>query len=345
VEWLFSGSPTLTGFYRDALPRPIDGSTRQWLLTDDPAVVQIMPAGLFDEVITIEQGKARSARDLEGTHTAAFFSQVAGQLALWQKDAAENQAKGLLWVHFSGMSGPWDAPIAWRHRFLDEDELPAPKFVSAPVDMRGVTDPDELLGYRAAYAAQISAIEACMTAFVEAFEELPADAEKLAMVTGSRGFSLGEHGFVGQDPRALYGEQLHLPLLGLMPESHGPLPRVTGFAQPADIGVTVSHWLAGRLGDSAAGVSLAPYLSGESGRIRDVVVASTDAGYRMIRTPAWMMIEGNHTELYAKPDDRWEANDVASLCPEIVEKLCQHLETTIAGNPEALSEELLSPWR
>jgi hypothetical protein len=27
------------------------------------------------------------------------------------------------------------------------------------------------------------------------------------------------------------------------------------------------------------------------------------------------------SELYVRPDDRWEANDVAKLCPDVVEEL------------------------
>jgi hypothetical protein len=32
-------------------------------------------------------------------------------------------------------------------------------------------------------------------------------------------------------------------------------------------------------------------------------------------------------ELYVRPDDRWEANDVAKLCPDVVEMLSKSLDT------------------
>jgi hypothetical protein len=31
-------------------------------------------------------------------------------------------------------------------------------------------------------------------------------------------------------------------------------------------------------------------------------------------------------ELYVRPDDRWEANDVATLCPEVVQEMSQWFE-------------------
>jgi hypothetical protein len=42
-----------------------------------------------------------------------------------------------------------------------------------------------------------------------------------------------------------------------------------------------------------------------------------------LRTPAWLLVrlqDGRH-ELFAKPDDRWEANEVANRCREAVEQL------------------------
>jgi hypothetical protein len=42
-----------------------------------------------------------------------------------------------------------------------------------------------------------------------------------------------------------------------------------------------------------------------------------------LRTPAWLLVQpqDGHHELFAKPDDRWEANEVANRCREAVEQL------------------------
>jgi len=38
-----------------------------------------------------------------------------------------------------------------------------------------------------------------------------------------------------------------------------------------------------------------------------------------------MLRQSDTVELYTKPDDRWESNDVAGLCPEVVEGLQREL--------------------
>ncbi|HAC90868.1 MAG TPA: hypothetical protein DCF63_09585 [Planctomycetaceae bacterium] len=45
-----------------------------------------------------------------------------------------------------------------------------------------------------------------------------------------------------------------------------------------------------------------------------------------LRSPAWSVQYNSSDEtvqLFAKPDDRWEVNDVSARCTEIVEKLRQ----------------------
>jgi hypothetical protein len=345
AEWLLATGPTLGSFYEETfsgIDRP--GVLRR-LLTDDNSIASSAGAGAFAQVSLVDQGADHRAQEIESTHAAAFFSQAIEDLAVWQKEVAVHRSSGLLWLHFSGLSGPWDAPLAMRQDALDEDDPPAPEFVTPPSELRGVTDPDELLGYRVAYAAQVSVIETCIAGFVEALDELHFEGKVLAMIAGSRGFVLGEHGCVGYNSQSLYSEQLHLPWLIVSDETRGPLPRVSGFAQPADIGTTLARWLSSGDSDAQSGRSLVPFLDSQPGRLRDAVIASNAAGETMIRTPAWLMKQGSAIELYAKPDDRWEANDIASRCPEIVAQLSKHLEGILAGRAEPLGEELLSPWR
>ncbi len=357
VEWLLADSPTLAGFYKgawqDLLPQTGQQTeVRRWLVTDDPTVARLSEEN-FSDVISIEPTPERTAEEIEETHAARFFAQAIEQLALWQKVAAEQNANGLLWIHFSGMCGPWDAPASLRRELLDEDDPVPPEFVSPPKSLQGVDDPDELLGYRVAYAAQVAVLDSCLSGFIEAFEGLPSPARKLTMLMGSRGFSLGEHGCVGYECGTLYSEQLHLPLLVLTEETRDPLPRVTGFAQSIDVGATLCDWLdtEDRALDSA-GISLVPFLSDEAGKFREFAVAVAASGEQLVRTPAWLMKQGEQVELFAKPDDRWEANDIASRCPEIVqlltELLTKNLQASNAGTvpiQPSLSEELVSPWR
>ena len=62
-----------------------------------------------------------------------------------------------------------------------------------------------------------------------------------------------------------------------------------------------------------------------------------------LRTPAWLLVRRHdgRRELYAKPDDRWEANEVANRCPEAVEQLDAALDefqrVTQSSHPAQLS--------
>jgi hypothetical protein len=363
VEWLLADSPTLDGFYRSVwnshseeghfLPRILQHhGVRQWLMTDSPAIGEHFDVSVFDEVVSVDQGQDRSAEEVEETHAARFFAQAIEQLALWQKEAAEQQRSGLLWIHFSGLCGPWDAPLELRSDLLDDEDPLPPEFVRPPVSL-GTDDPDELLGCRVAYAAQVAVLDACLAGFVESFRAVPTNAQNLTVLTSSRGYSLGEHGCVGPNCAGLYSEQMHLPMLLMRKETHVPLPRVTGFALPTDLGATLREWFAANeSGDKSQGISLVPFLSGDPGQLRGVAIATSLNGEQTIRTPAWQLHQCDAIELYAKPDDQWEANDVASRCPDVVQALGELLTQCLQANKEgavlpkiSLSEELHSIWR
>jgi hypothetical protein len=64
-----------------------------------------------------------------------------------------------------------------------------------------------------------------------------------------------------------------------------------------------------------------PLLRQETDALRDRLCLAGGNGQRAIRTPAWHFRAGDEPELFAKPDDRWEVNNVACRCPEVVEGL------------------------
>jgi hypothetical protein len=85
----------------------------------------------------------------------------------------------------------------------------------------------------------------------------------------------------------------------------------------------------------------APALSART-PLRDALVATSSAGHRAIRTADWCLRQNPDpqssaaasapgdasspdVELFVRPDDRWEANDVAKLCPDVVESLTNKL--------------------
>src|SRR5690606_19269722 len=130
VEWLINSGPSLADFYGGALSTLNLPGTCRWHVTDNLTIRQQSPPAAFDELITIEQRGASSADEVSGTYAAAFFAEAVEQLHHWHRAVVERSEHGLLWIHFSGLSGPWDAPLALRHELLEEDELPVPTFVA-----------------------------------------------------------------------------------------------------------------------------------------------------------------------------------------------------------------------
>lgn len=353
AEWMIADSPTLTGFYeaawsgehklrsryRDDSITPnhslfdrlqLSGIEAD-LLSDDPTVVELANKFSLNQSHTFNQPEANSAREIEGTALGQFFVEAVEQLHDWHADSAEESS--LLWIHSSGMSGPWDAPQSLREQLLDDNDPPAPKFCAAPRDLEASDDPDELLAYRNAYAAQVMVLDACLGAFLQSVEELYAKGEALVTIAGSRGFALGEHGRIGCDRPSFYGEQVHLPWLINPGNNDTPLPRYGGLSQPADIASTLFDWFNMTPKDEDSdGVSLISEMTGEAGKARQLAISVGENEQRAIRTPAWAMIAhqdvdgSNSRELYTKPDDRWESNDVSELCPEVVQELSAELE-------------------
>ena len=155
------------------------------------------------------------------------------------------------------------------------------------------------------------------------------------ILTSSFGFPLGEHLVVGLERAVVYGELTHVPLLIMTPQQQLVGLRSQGlhavdcvgnlFERPA----TSSH---------CTGMSL-------PSNSWPFVVCRALAGSTMIRSPAWLLVQNKElAQLFVKPDDRWEVNDVASRCPEILSGLTELLKTLDASVPPVpFDPQLIEP--
>ncbi len=127
-----------------------------------------------------------------------------------------------------------------------------------------------------------------------------------------------------------------MPWLIRFPDKLGKLTRVAALTSHQDLLPTLfdckncEHKL-DRTGFD--GMSVVRLASAARVPWRDATI-STSVNARSIRTATWCLREDlaqreaaastdatEISELYVRPDDRWEANDVAKLCPEVVEEL------------------------
>ena len=219
-----------------------------------------------------------------------------------------------------------------RERYWDESDPPLLSTAEVPDRMlpQGF-DPDELLVYTQAYAGQIALLDTCLGGFLDVLDELPAAHKTLLAVTASRGLPMGEHLRLGPCDEALHGELVQVPLVlrfrpptmgTCLPAPPGATARSQALVEPSDLWATLlDAWRIAGVPPSPTGVSLMPLVREEPVATRDRLVVAGAGQERAIRTPAWYLRKAEPPELYAKPDDLWEVNDVAVRCQEVVDCL------------------------
>ncbi|MEE8451581.1 MAG: sulfatase-like hydrolase/transferase [Thermoguttaceae bacterium] len=291
------------------------------LLTDDPAVAEHPSAADFDELIEIDRPwEAQGVDRIEQTHLAKCFVRAIDFL-----ESARQPL--LLWCHMAGLGTTWDAPLEFRQTYAEEGDPDPPTSAEVP-DRRLAAgyDPDELLGITQSYAGQVSLLDTCLGAFLEFFESSPLRDDTMLVLTSPRGFPLGEHGRVGPCDGALYGELVHVPLMIRLPDGLGAAARSQALVGPTDLWATLLE-VCGvtQPPPSPEAGSLMPILRQETDMLRDRFCILGEGPDRAIRTPAWALRTAAPPELFAKPDDRWEVNDVADRCDAVVQDLSNAL--------------------
>ncbi len=288
----------------------------------------------FDRIVQIDSEVQTDspAESIDQTATARFFA----ELIDWISDADESD---LYWIDFHGLTDRWDAPLRIRDAFRAEEDPEAPTLVEPPSGEfhLKLDDPDLLLGYQQAYAAQIRVFDRCLDVLVETLRAAGQLDHTALILTGQRGYPLGEHGVVGYYRPSLHKESLHVPLVVRWPGSPWAGFRSQGLIQPHVLWNILAAWyrdqpdqlfdeLQQEIVRAGADEKLDMRRSGSS-----FVVATdcNDPGAMMIATPAWKLIRGAGRKLYVRPDDLWEFNDVHDRCREIVDKLDAALDQAV----------------
>lgn len=309
-----------------------------WLITNDASMARFPDVAEFDECMQISESRPERAANIEQTSIFQLLS-IGGEVF-----DRRCEKPCLLWIHANGMYGPWDAPLELQNMLLDEGDPPPIDSVDSPnACLNEDDDPDSAFRFACAYGAQVMALDAAWGDLTRVMDRLDRD-KWLMMLLGVRGFPLGEHRRIGGIDDRLYADQLHVPWLIRFPAGEGRLSRCGSLTSHVDLVPTLLDWH-----DSAAaarqpltnerdGRSIISQLDSPWTRTRDTLLASSASGGLAILTEDWSLIdthrapilgdssprpESDEPELYVRPDDRWEANNVASLCPLIVEDLCR----------------------
>jgi hypothetical protein len=236
----------------------------------------------------------------------------------------------LLWLELAALHPPWD-PATFDAEALEghAEENLKPLFGPEPGPIAG-----ELAERAAAtYAGVVSGVDQWLGMLFDALREQGLHEQLLIIVTGDQGLPLGEHGILGPMPPRLHEELVHLPLLVRLPEKGEAGRRVHQLTQSIDLMPTLLEAFDLEVPDNLHGRSLLHLTRGEPGSRRDYLCShgrSRSSEEWSIRTHGWYLClpgidDQSAAKLCIKPEDRWEANDVCSLHPEVAE----HLELTL----------------
>jgi hypothetical protein len=295
------------------------------LFTDDPLVASHPAAESFSQVQLVESPESDAdssvARSAADTQMAAFFAQATETLARFEHGS-------LVWMHSKGMSEYWDAPMDYRVDQCGPDDPDPPDFFKAPsqwIDPADA-DPDQLLGIEQAYAAQIILLDQLLGIFGETLRNDARFTDTWLILASPRGYPLGNHGIVGDavDPHfagtKLHHENLHVPLIVCPPATltnRFATGRCSRLLESSEITNLLDRIFAGE-GEKC----LMEHLDGpHDSSFKSQIVTQHDSAESVL-TKDWKLIsDGKQHQLFSKPDDRWEVNNVADRCPKELEQM------------------------
>lgn len=312
---------------------------------------------------------SRLAKTWEATSVAKYLERA---LSKWTEAILPSDA--MVWLDLPLFSGPWDAPLAWRHYLAGDDDpevytdLEPPYLVLPSAGFGGLfiddsVDPDLRLSYEHAAGAMIMLLDHACEWLHACVAAMPQGRETSILLTAESGYSLGEHFGIGSFPDRTWVEEAHVPMIlfmgaaGLYPAR---IPSIMSQQQCLNLWVSetsqrpallnrleatsdydriveqsLSHW-SKLTSERFDGCGALREPTNDRGEIHDLVpkyaVISRSPNQIAIRTQTWSFVwkvrQAPH--LFVRPDDRFEQNDVASRCPELVANIQWYLPELLA---------------
>jgi len=293
--------------------------------------------------------EALGRRDEENTGVARTVRAAVD----WLERRAGEPGRFCLWLDLFAPHGPWDPPESYRDMYagVDPDEFETgeegdlveeeddedatlddvPVLIDVPAGAVGdVIDELELLRLRRTYAGTVTLLDARLGRLLDALRAQGRLDDTLVVFTADQGEPLGEHGYVRRFRPWLYEELVHTPLIVRLPGGKHGGERSRAIVQTVDLLPTILAALGVPPAEAVHGHDLLPLIRGERVKVRDYACLGMDAEEFAIRTHHWHLVlpveadpddPPRGPELYRKPEDRWDQNNVAAEQPEVAEAL------------------------
>ena len=297
------------------------------------------------------------AQDVRATQLEQLFQAALGK---WSVQLHQNP---VLWIHASGLNGPWDAPYAYRQVMCDEgDPDPPVGRDRAELQITEKTDPDEIFGHACCAGGQAIAMDEAWELLEHAISELGIADDCMLILAGLGGYPMGEHGWVGNGLDSLFAETIHLPLI-IRPGTRLDVgQRIPFIVQPHQLLETIERWM---VPDSVpADLDLTEVMDLPPAESWPIVHQFGFALYQEqmhLIVPAWSYrwVKTNEgmevKQLYAMPDDRWQQNEISQRAVSTVELMedlrsrwlsyFQNPSTVTFHGTTRLPQELTHPFR
>lgn len=291
------------------------------LICDDPRLIETGADSGFDQTFLVDslQTLDYPAEQIEST---AFGELVATAI----DRGSRPDPWSLLWLHSRFLTEYWDAPrglsesdfsqqaTAGGEEFTEvdaEETIPSVFTQTTPpaIAIDQSTHPDLITSWMTTYGCQVQLIDDLIEVMVLALEA----SDATIIVAGSSGFSLGQNGWIGHRVGPLRSCHARLPLIV---GRDGPLhwPGITS--------VNVLPSLIGQLADGSLST-----INPESWIAQDQPfeprLVTEGKGQTAVTTPHWFFVcqKDGEQQLFLKPDDVEDFNDVSRLRTDVVNQL------------------------
>lgn len=240
----------------------------------------------------------------------------------------------LLYIETDRLVPPWDFDFETYQQYAassggfveDRDadsEEPLDSPTPGPVNAR-----DLALWHRLhnSFAAAVTSFDAELQAILDLFRSRGLDRSATWILNSGHGWPLGEHGIIGPSGSRAHVELVHLPLIIRLPEGREAMRRVSAFTQTSDLQLTLRELLT----LNHEGHSVLSLITDHSRTIHEVCRIGPS-----IRTNEWAFLAADGDQLprlYLKPDDIWEANDLAARYPDECDRLAALLQPDLGEN-------------
>lgn len=216
-----------------------------------------------------------------------------------------------------------------------------------------VISDDELLRLRKTYAGAVTMLDQWVGELMDTLKNQGRLEKTVLVFVSDQGEPLGEHGFVRRPVTSVYEELSHTPLMIRWPGVGDFGQRRSAIVQTVDLSATILDVFGVEKPADWPGKSLKETLSDPAVKVRDFGLIGMDCETFAIRTEDWLYVEsvetvetengaepdGDETErleaepvppqLFAKPEDRWDKNDVSSTEEQTVEELAAKLQAEL----------------